>query len=172
MRKAFKKDDSGVSVMVEYLMTLAITMVLFTIFLLFIQNTLDTTDRIALKEEFDIISNDVASRISAFSSENNLAGQSTSISNTVVDEQKVVFSLPQLVNGKQYNIKVDHPTGTNQGTVTVTYVSNSNIYSTATFYSDLNVKTNPASSFNSQPGQYSLTYDKASSKIILQPEGI
>jgi hypothetical protein len=166
MRKALKKDDTGVSVMVEYLMTLAITMVLFTIFLLLIQNTLDTTDRIALKEEFDIISNDIASRISAFSSENSLAGQGTSISTTTVNEQKVIFSLPQLVNGKQYNIKIEYY-GDDSGKVIVTYVSNSNIYSEATFYSTVEVE--PVS-FNSQPGQYSLVYDD--SKIILQTEGI
>jgi len=167
MRKDFHKDGDGVSVMVEYLMTLAITMVLFTIFLLYIQNTLDTTDRIALKEEFDIISNDVANRISAFSSENELAGESTLISDTVVDKQKVVFSLPQLVNGKQYNIDVDYDSTNKKGIVTVTYVSNSNIFSKATFYSDVEVND---VSFNSQPGQYSLVYSPTA--ITLQTEGV
>jgi hypothetical protein len=79
----------------------------------------------------------------------------------------VVFSLPQLVKDKQYNIDVDYDSTNKKGTVTVTYVSNSNIFSKANFYSDVEVND---VSFNSQPGQYSLEYSPDA--ITLTTEGV
>lgn len=155
-------DDSGVNILLEYLFTLIVMVMLFSIMVLTINNVMDISDRIVLKEEFDIISNDVANRISAFSSEIYLNNKMNMNSTTLVDNQRAYFELPELVRGKQYKVDVTYDNSLRYGKVVVSYASNSNIYSSTTFTTMLPVSN---TSFYSQQNRYDLYYDRMNNKI-------
>ncbi len=162
MSRSLAKDNVGVTALMDYMFMMMITLIIFTIMLLMVQQVLSKSDSIVLKEEFDIISNDVANRLSAFSSEVSLNGQSGDDEKASVGHQAVYFDLPGLVRGKQYNVDVTYDSALKKGTVTVSYVSNSNIMSRATFYSETGISH---CNFNSQAGRYRVYYDGANIQI-------
>lgn len=163
------KDDSGVNILLEYLFSLIVTVILFTILILLIGNIMDVSDHIALKEEYDIISNDVANRISAYSSEVYLNDQRGVYDSTVVSVESTYFDLPEPMSNKQYQVDVDYTPAAGAKpeywTVKVSSTSDSSIYSTATFTSNIDVRT-PVS-FNSHQGQYRIYYDRTNQQIIV-----
>jgi hypothetical protein len=161
MKTELPNDDSGVNIILEYLFTLVVMVILFSMMIMTIGNVMDTTDRIVLKEEFDIIANDIANRISAYSSEVYIINGSGTDDCTFVDDHVVYFDLPELVQGKQYQVSIDYDTDENQGTVKVTYEKNVNVYSTAYFTSKIPV--NGTAPFYSQMGRYGIILDKSKS---------
>jgi hypothetical protein len=104
----------------------------------------------------------VANRISAFSNEVYLSEQTGINRQVIVDNNMIYFDLPELVQGKQYNVSIIYDPSLNTGTVKVTYMSNVNIFSTAAFYSHIPVKN---SSFYSQQGKYNIYFKKPSGEI-------
>jgi hypothetical protein len=160
--KTITRDDSGVNITLEYMFSLMVMVILFSMMVLIIGNIQTNSDRIVLKEEFDIISNDVANRISAFSNEVYLSEQTGTNRQVIVDDNMIYFDLPELVQGKQYNVSIIYDPSLNTGTVKVTYMSNVNIFSTASFYSHIAVKN---SSFYSQQGKYNIYFNKSSGEI-------
>lgn len=150
------KDDSGVNILLEFLFSLIMVVILFTIMMLVIGNIISSSDRIVLKEEFDIIANDLANRISAFSSEVYLNDHKGSFDSTVVSDKAAYFDLPEPVKGRQYQVDITYDQGSKIGTVKVSYVSDSNVYSIATFPSEIKVEQY---SFNSHQGKYEIYYD-------------
>jgi hypothetical protein len=162
--KTLTRDDSGVNITLEYIFSLMIMVILFSMMVLTIGNIQTNSDRIVLKEEFDIISNDLANRISAFSNEVYLSNQTGTNRQVIVNNNIVYFDLPELVQGKQYNVSITYNDTAipYSGTVRVTYMSNVNVYSTATFYSHIPVNN---SSFYSQQGKYYIFFEKASGQI-------
>jgi hypothetical protein len=162
-KAALLKDDSGVNILLEFIFSLVVMVILFTLMLLFISNIISNSDRTILTEEYDIIANDVANRMSAFSSEVYLNDQKGSYDSTVVENHVVYFDLPEPINNKQYQVEISY---TNKmGTVRVSYVSDSTIYSIATFYSYIPVEDN---SFNSHQGRYSIYYKMSDNKIKVE----
>lgn len=148
-------DDSGANILLEYIYTLIVTMVLFSIIVLLIANMRSVSDSIALKEELDIVANDVADRLSAFTCNAYMNSQPDVNSTAIIQGQGVYFDLPELVEGKQYNVNITYSDSQKVGTVVVSYVSNTNVYSTATFKAMEPVKN---VSFNSQDGRYGIYY--------------
>jgi hypothetical protein len=150
------KNDNGVNILLEYLFSLMVMVILFSLMIMTIGNVMNNTDRIVLKEEFDIVANDLANRITAFSDEITLTKQTAGInSTTTVDSHTVYFDLPELVSGKQYVVDVSYNNTLKSGTVTVTYASNINIYSIATFNTTIPVNS---CHFYSQQGKYGIYY--------------
>lgn len=160
--KTITRDVSGVNITLEYIFSLMIMVILFTIMVLIIGDIQSNSDRIVLKEEFDIISNDLANRISAFSSELYISDRTETYRQVTVSENVLYFDLPELVNGKQYNAIITYDSDLDIGTIKVVSMDNVNIYSTATFYSQIEVQD---SSFYSQQGKYSLYYDDTDKEI-------
>jgi hypothetical protein len=119
-------------------------------------NTTDNADRIVLKEECDIIANDVSNRISTFSSEVSLNDKISSNFITDIQGQVAYVDLPTFGQGKQYKVSITYDNIAHSGEVTVSYASNSNVYSIATFNSTKPVKEG---SFYSTTGRYGLYYD-------------
>lgn len=156
------KDDSGVTIILEFIFSLVVMVILFTIMMLVLGNIIENGNHVALKEEYDIIANDVANRVSAFSSEVYLNDQKGTYESTTIGSQVLYFDLPEPVNGKQYQVDVSYDAGKQTGTVRVSAVADSTIYSTATFRS---VKTVAQSSFNSQPERYEMSYDPVTKTV-------
>lgn len=165
MARTMHKDDLAANILIEYLLTLAISMALFVILLLIMHNTTDNADRIVMKEECDIIANDIANRISTFSSEVNITDQNGSNSITDIPSQVTYVDLPTLVQGKQYKVAITYDGVAKSGKVLVSYASNSNIYSIATFSS---TKTIKEGSFYSTTGRYGLYYDGTTNKVEMR----
>jgi hypothetical protein len=130
--------------------------IIFSLMIMFIGDIMSSSDRIVLKEEFDIIANDIANRMSAYSSEVYLVNSQTegAYDSTIVNEGIIYFDLPELVKGKQYRVDVSY--NDHMGTIKVTYTANSNVYSTAKFWSDISVEP---TTFYSQQGDYKLYLD-------------
>lgn len=161
--KALIRDDLGVNITLEYIFSLMVMIILFSMMVLTIGNIQTNSDRIVLKEEFDIIANDLANRISAFSNEVDLSEQTSTNRQIIVNSNMVYFDLPELVQGKQYDVSITYDPSLHTGTVKVTYMSNVNIYSTAMFYSPIPVDER---SFYSQQGRYGIFYE--SGKIVVR----
>jgi hypothetical protein len=172
MLRAWSKNNEGVNILLDLLFMMAITIIVFTVMLLLIQDIQDRSDRIVLREEFDIISNDIANRLSAFSNEIYLNEQAGDDEKADIGDHSAYFDLPELVKGKQYEVKIRHDAG-NKYTVTVTSTSNSDITSSATFYSaayDSNINIREVT-FNSQPGRYEISYIQGSNDIKMEGVG-
>jgi len=148
------KDESGVNILLEYIYTLIVTMVLFTIIVLMVANMKGVSDSIAIKEQLDVIANDVADRLSAFTSNVYMNSQKDDNSMAIIAGHGVYFELPQLVEGKHYSINIY--SSDNRGTVEVTFALDSNVKSTATFKALVPVKN---TTLYSQDGEYGIYYD-------------
>ncbi|MCD1294741.1 hypothetical protein CUJ83_06980 [Methanocella sp. CWC-04] len=135
MGKNFLKDETGVNVVVEYIFTLIIMSVLLTILLMTLNSVISTSDRLVLKEEFDIISNDFAGRITCVSNEIYMNGYTDEHTNTTATGYGLYFELPKLVKGKQYIVNVTYDAATRSGDVIITYEANSGVTSAASFSS-------------------------------------
>jgi len=156
------KDDTGVNIILDYLLTFIITMILFTMMIMIINDVMNISDRIVLKEEFDIISNDIANRVYAFASDVNMSKNMGLNSSVAVLYHTAYFDLPELIQSKQYRVDITYDESTYIGTVVVTYVSNSNVFSTSTFYSLIPVEE---AHFYSQQGRYGIFYNSTLAKI-------
>jgi hypothetical protein len=66
MGRKIIKDESGVNVIIEYLMSFAIIMVLFTIVILMYQSSMARSNTVAMNEELKIYAGDIANRIVTF----------------------------------------------------------------------------------------------------------
>ncbi len=148
------EDESGVNILLEYIYTLIVTMVLFTIIVLMVANMKGVSDSIAIEEQLDVIANDVADRLSAFTSNVYMNSQQDDSFKAIIAGHSVYFELPQLVEGKQYSINIS--TSGTLGTVVVSYASNSNVKSAATFKALVPVKN---ATLYSQDGAYGIYYD-------------
>jgi len=151
--------------MLEYIFTLGITVALFAIVVLMIGNMKTNSDNIAIKEELDIVANDVADRLSAFTSNVYINSQPDVNSSAYIYTQGVYFDLPELVEGKQYNVSISYSSTDKTGTVLVSYVTNTYVNSTATFKASVPV-TN--TTFNSQPGRYGIYYDNTTGSPVVE----
>jgi hypothetical protein len=147
------------------MLMLVISLALFTVLLLIMHNTTDNADRIVLKEECDIIANDVSNRISTFSSEVSLNDKISSNFITDIQGQVAYVDLPTFGQGKQYKVDITYNSGTHAGKVIVSYASDSTVYSVATFNSLVPVE---AASFYSTADRYGLYYS-GSNKVEMSP---
>ncbi|BAI60335.1 conserved hypothetical protein [Methanocella paludicola SANAE] len=175
MSRIISKNNEGVNIILEYLLMMVITIIMFSTMVLLLNDIQNRTDRIVLNEEFEIISNDIANRLSTFSSELYLNQHMDDDEKAIIDDQnagrpdqEIYFDLPELVKGKQYNVKIEHISG-NIYTVTVASTSNSDIVSKTTFSNkaqDDLISINEIE-FNSQPGKYMISYDKDNKLITM-----
>jgi hypothetical protein len=138
---------------------------IFAIVVLLIGNMKTNSDSIAIREELDIVANDVADRLSAFTSNVYMNNRSDVNSTAYIHGQGVYFDLPELVEGKQYNVRITCWDNNNTGTVLVSYVSNTYVNSTATFKASVPVEN---TSFNSQPGRYGIYYTTSGGSPIVE----
>jgi hypothetical protein len=157
------ENDDGVNILLEYLFSLTVMVILFSLMVMTIGSIMNNTDRIVLKEEFDIVSNDLSNRITAFSDEILMTQQTGMNVSSTVDDHTAYFDLPELVSGKQYVVEITYDDSLKAGKVKVTYEGNTNVYSIATFNSTVKVKNGVK--FYSQQGKYGLYYYPANNTI-------
>ena len=100
MGRKIIEDESGVNVIIEYLMSFAIIMVLFTIVILMYQSTMARSNTVAMNEELKIYAGDIANRIIAFDRMvNTTEARSGTISGFEND-----FDTPTQIAGMTYSI--------------------------------------------------------------------
>lgn len=133
------QNDKGVSVVIEYILSLVITSMLFTILILSSSNTLRTTNQVVTNEQLGIIAGDIANSISIFSSNiynnqymDNYYYNSELSYTTMID-------LPPTAQGDQYVAQIYYFPVNNSGFVKVIYGLNYNINRTASFYSNVSI---------------------------------
>lgn len=144
---SFTGDDSGASMLLEYIFTIGISSVLFALILTSLSSTMNTSDRIVMGEEMDITASIIANQLASYSNElqmNDITLQLNDYTHlySVAATQDSVryFDVPRPYGGKQYSIEVsDGGPGIQQGIVKVTYLLDQSISSIATFNSPVPV---------------------------------
>ncbi|WP_424357862.1 hypothetical protein [Methanocella sp. MCL-LM] len=160
-----KDDDSGVSVLIEYVFLMTITAVMFSIFIMVLYTTFISVDRVVIGNELGIVSNDVASRISGFSNEVYTSQYSDSQYTSDVRGSAEYIELPGLVNGQQYKVSVTYDPATKSGTVNIGYQSEITLSKSASFHSDVSVR--PVSLYSPSQSIY-MYYDSVGNQIVLE----
>lgn len=103
MNRTLLVDDSGVNIIIEYLLNLTIMMVLFTIILLMYQSMMTQSSNSVLNEELKIYANDFANRIVIF---DRMVNSSVAQGGSVGDLE-TTFETPSTILGNAYNIKIN-----------------------------------------------------------------
>ena len=160
-----KDDDSGVSVLVEYIFLMTITAVMFSVFILVLYTTFLSVDRVVIGNELGIVSNDVAGRISGFSNEVYTGQYSNPEYASSVRGSAEYIELPGLVNGQQYQVNVTYDPATKSGFVNINYQSEITLARAASFHSDVSVK--PVSLYSPSQSIY-MYYDSVGNQIIME----
>lgn len=165
LTKTRKNDDSGVSVLLEYIFLMTITAVLFSLFIIVLYSIFTNADQVIIGDELGIVSNDVAGRISGFSGGVYLNQYSDPAWNSNVPGSTQTIDLPGLVSNNQYQVYIDYDPTTKSGIVTASYKSSFTANKTAGFRSDISVVPVVLQSTNQKVNLY---YDSPGNKIILE----
>lgn len=175
------RDDSGASMLLEYVFTITISALLFTMLLMNLGSIMDKSDRIVMGEEMDIAANIVANQLTDYSNELYLnditlslppSGYSSLYSMAVTQDASFrYFNLPKPYSGKQYTIEVwdsgESYIGESlqRGIVKVSYVSDPSVYSIANFNSPIPIKPDTiiCNSYSMK-----ISYDRNAKKMVLE----
>ncbi|WP_148266616.1 DUF7266 family protein [Methanocella arvoryzae] len=159
------KDDSGTSILIEYILSLTITAILFTILLLLLGNVISTTERVILDEQLGIIAGDIANRL-ALASTNVYNNQyNDNYYGNLIADYTVILDLPPAVRGDHYLIQINYSDASKTGTVKVAWGSNVDVNRTATFHSDTGVANTTL--FYNTGNKGKIFYPDSNSKIAL-----
>lgn len=132
-------NNNGASVVIEYILSLVITSMLFTIIILLSSNTIRMTNQVVMNEQFGIIAGDVANRITLFSSNIYNNQYADNYYHTTDLRYTTIMDLPPATQGDQYIVDVNYFPGNKTGFVKVTYGLNYNINRTTLFYSNVTI---------------------------------
>ena len=169
---SFIDDDSGASILLEYVLTIIISTLLFTVLLMNLGSIMDKSDQIVMGEEMDIAASIVANQLGDYSNElflnditlhtNNYDPDSI-YSMAATQNSYRCFNLPRPYSGRQYSIEVQDLGGS--GKVIVTYISDPSIKSVSTFNSPVRVtpKIIVCNSYNMK-----IRFDPAGKKMVLE----
>jgi hypothetical protein len=170
----FNNDDSGASMLLEYIFLIIISALLFTMLLMNLGSIMSKSDRIVMDEEVDIAASIVANQLADYSNElylNDITLRMSDYSSIysmadTQDDNFRYFNLPKPYSGRQYIIEVqDSNEGLQRGIVKVTYVSDPGVYSVANFNSPVPVKTETiiCNSYNMK-----VSYDPSANEMVLE----
>ena len=167
---SFIDDDSGASMLLEYVLTIIISTLLFTVLLMNLGSIMNKSDQIVMGEELDISASIVANQLGDYSNELFLNDITLHTNNydsiysmAATQNSYRCFNLPRPYSGRQYSIEVQDLGG--RGKVIVTYLSDPTINSVSTFNSSVPVipKTIVCNSYNMK-----IRYDPAVKKMVLE----
>lgn len=102
MSRSMKDDDSGMNVILEYILTFAIVIILFGVLLFTFNAIMVQSKSVIMYDDFKIISNDVASRIVIF--DRLMSGASAQGGS--IDSLNISFDVPPTIGDKTYNINI------------------------------------------------------------------
>lgn len=134
------KDETGASLLIEYILTIVIAAILFTLLLLNLQAIMTKSDRIVMGEEMDIAASIIANQISDYSNElmlNEYTGDFAAAGYPDVPAITISrgFKVPKPYGERQYIVEVTpDPTG-DRGKVKVMYGSDPDLYTIVTYNS-------------------------------------
>lgn len=164
-QKTRKQDDSGTTVLLEYVFLMTITAILFSVFILVLYTIFVDVDQVVIGDELSIVANDVANRISGFSGDVYVNQYGDPYVGSSIPGSGEMIELPGLVNGQNYKISVNYDAASKSGNVTIHYQSEITLNETAGFHSDIPVT--PVSVY-SPSQQLKMYYDKAGNRIVLE----
>lgn len=166
---SFIDDNSGASVLLEYILTIIISTLLFTVLLMNLGSIMNKSDQIVMGEELDIAASIVANQLGDYSNElflNDITLHPNYDSNSIYSMAATqnsyrCFNLPRPYAGRQYSIEVQDLGG--RGKVIVTYLSDPGIKSVSTFNSSVPVipKIIVCNSYNMK-----MKYDPAGKMVL------
>lgn len=164
-RPSRKEDESGVSVLLEYILLMTITAILFSVFVLVLYTIFTDVERVVVGDELCIVANDVASRISGFSNDVYVNQYSNQYGGSTVPGSSELIDLPGLVNSQQYNVSVSYDPASRAGMVNIKYQSDIQLNETASFHSDIGIT--PISVYCPSQ-QLNMYYDDTRRQIVLE----
>ncbi|WP_424357868.1 hypothetical protein [Methanocella sp. MCL-LM] len=132
------KDDAGASLLVEYMLTIIIAAILFSVLLLNLQSIIAKSDQIIMGEELDIAASIIANQLSDYSNElqlNEYTGDYSLAAYQVAASSASArqFDIPRPYSGKQYIVEIIPDNAAQRGKVKVIYASDPDIYTIATY---------------------------------------
>lgn len=156
------KDDTGVSVLLEYIMSIVIMSVLFATLMVVLNSVIFSTDHTVTEPQMAIIANDIANQISGFSNEVNFNQYSDSSWNGGMSAYSSSLQLPDLAQDKQYAITITYDGAARTGYIAIWLTTNPNINRTTSFSSA--VKVAPTTFYNNLD-QGTMVYDVVGQEI-------
>lgn len=139
MREHGINDDTGTSALIEYILSVSITAMLFAILIVLLGNVISSTEQVILDEQLGIIAGDIANRLELASIDVYNNQYMDNYYSNQISGCTVILELPPAVREDHYVIQINYSDVTKTGTVKVTSGSNGNVNRTATFYSDIGV---------------------------------
>lgn len=156
------RDDRGASILLEYIMSIVITAVLFSVMLVILNSVIFNTDRVITEPQMAIIANDIANQISSFSNEVNFNRYNDSCRNSGMSGYDSTLLLPELAQDKEYVINIHYDNANQAGYVKVSLESNPGVNRTSSFHSDVKVAE---SMFYNNLDKGTISYDAATNTI-------
>ncbi len=138
-RNSMMRDDRGASILLEYILSIVITSVLFAVLLLVLNSLLFNTDTVITEPQLTIIANDIANQLSSFANEVNFNRHADSGWNGDMSDYSTTMLLPDLVQDKQYAVRLTYDDTTHVGNITIWLTSNPDINQTMTYNSPVKV---------------------------------
>ncbi len=103
MRRKLMEDESGVNVLVEYIINFGVLLVLLTIVLVLYQSIITGSSNAIAHEEYRIFANDLANRIVLF---DRMIDSTCSLGGSI-DDLELAFDAPAEIAGMAYTIDLD-----------------------------------------------------------------
>jgi hypothetical protein len=148
-------------VLVEYVFMIVIMAIFFSVFILLMGTVIGNTNRVVIGQELGVVANDVANRIVAFSGKISIDQHNNNYWACDVSDSREEINLPDMVDGKPYQVQVTFDDLTQSGAVTVTYGDDRSINSTAHFRSGVKVLPSTVNSTDNTPCIYYRQSDRS-----------
>jgi len=156
------RDDRGASILLEYIMSIVITAVLFSVMLVILNSVILNTDKVVTEPQLAIIANDIANQVSSFSNEVNFNRYNDSSWNSGMSRYNSTLLLPELAQDKEYVINIHYDNANRAGYVRVSLESNPGINRTSSFHSAVKVAD---TMFYNNLDKGTIAYDATSNTI-------
>lgn len=140
------EDDTGVAILVEYILSIVIMAMFFSIMVLVMNSMITNADSIVVEQELGVVAHDITNRITSFSQTVSASKYQSDYLKRDVSVYGESIDLPDLVGGKPYTLTTSYDSSSKIGTVKVIYGLNPNINRTVSFTSDIEVDVTTVSS--------------------------
>ncbi len=134
MKRKFRQDDTGVSVLIDYIINFGVLIILLTLVYLLYQSIIVQSNSTIAHEEYRVFANDIANRIVLFDS---AAKATTDQGGNFANPPVLTFDTPKELAGMGYTIDVGTDSAAPSNNVGHVTISSSDRYDiapiTATF---------------------------------------
>lgn len=157
------KDDAGTSVMVEYILSIVIMSIFFSMVVLLMNSMINNADRIVKDQELGVVAYDISNRVSSFSQTLSANQYLSDYQTSTVSAYSEVIDLPDLVGGKPYTLTTSSSYDSGWiGTIKVSDSQNPHVNRSVSFASAYEVE---AATFSSNSANLKIYYSSGKIKV-------